>query len=176
MLDNLTRELFLYSPTFRQQVSDAFTDVALERWKAAEATVASVDALIAAGQATPQQLIAQKYARTEASFLRKAMAIQGIYLDPSDQPPPGFNTSTNEVEAKEGISKLINQMLGSPRSTWTWTIDDWMTNQQGATLEIAARLDDLLATMVAAPVGISQQVQEAAAALPAAPAPGRMNI
>ena len=166
MLDGLSQEIFRSSPTFRAQMSSAFTDVALERWKAAEATVAAVNALEAAGTATSEQLIARKYAATEASFLRKSLAIQGVYLDAMDQPSMMAGTEAPDAAARDGITKLINQMFGSPRTTWTWTVADWMANQDTAAAEIATHLDNMFSVMVAAPATVMQQVQAAAAALP----------
>lgn len=171
MLDNLSQEIFRNSPTFRAQMSSAFTDVALERWKVAEATVAAANALIEAGIATSEQLIAKKYAATEASFLRKALAIQGVYLDAMDQPSSMLSKDVADAAAKEGITKLINQMLGSPRTTWAWTVADWMTNQATAVVEIATHLDSMFAAMVAAPSATMQQIQVAAADLPVSRSP-----
>ena len=168
MLDNLSQEIFRNSPTFRGQMSAAFTVVAVERWKAASAIVIGVDALEAAGVATSEQLIARKLASTEVSFLRKALATQGIYLDDGNDQPQMMvaGTMAGDSAAKEGISKLINQMLASPGSTWTWSVSDWMAGQATAAEEIATHLNNMLAAMVAAPAGAAATIQAAAAELP----------
>lgn len=168
MLDNLSHELFLNSPTFRGQMSAAFTVVAVERWKAASAIVIGVNALEAAGVATSEHLIARKLASTEVSFLRKALATQGIYLDDADQPQMMISgTAAGDSAARDGISKLINQMLASPGSSWTWSVSDWMASQATASQEIATHLNTMLSAMVAVPAGVGQQVQADASALSA---------
>lgn len=167
MLDNLSQEIFRNSPTFRGQMSAAFTVVAVERWKAASAIVIGVNALEAAGVATSEQLIARKLASTEVSFLRKALATQGIYLEDGDQPQMmTAGTMAGDSAAREGITKLINQMLASPGSTWTWSVSDWMAGQATAAEEIATHLDNMLAAMVAVPAGAAATIQAAAAELP----------
>ena len=169
MLDNLSQEIFRSTPTFRGQMSAAFTVVAVARWTVASSTVIGVNKLEEAGVATTEQLIARKLAETEASFLRRALATQGIYLDEFTGQTQMMMVGTDAADsaAKEGISKLINQMLSSPGSTWTWSVADWQANQDTAAEEIATHLDNMLAAMVAAPAGVSQQIQTAAAELPA---------
>ncbi len=166
MLDNLSQEIFRSSPTFRAQMSAAFTTVAVARWKAATATILGVDALIEAGTATTEHVIARALAQTEMQFLGQALATQKIYLSGAPQQPMMVGTEAADAAAKEGITKLINQMLGSPGSTWTWSVADWQANQDTAAEEIATHLDNMFAAMVAAPAGVSQQIQAAAADLP----------
>lgn len=168
MLDNLSQELLRSSPTFRNQMSAAFTTVAVARWKMAKATILGVDAMIAAGTATTEHLVAKTLATTESQFLEQALATQKIYLSGTPQPMM-IGTEASDAAAKEGITKLINQMLSSPGSTWTWSVADWQANQDTAAIEISTHLDNMLAAMVAAPAGVSQQIQAAAADLSVSP-------
>jgi hypothetical protein len=145
--DALQLETFVTSPTFRRQVAGALTVVGVERWKAATAVVMQIDVLEMAGTATAEHLIARQIARTERTFLENALAVQGVNLGgfTAPQAMPGMPDP-----AKEGITRLINMLLAMP--SWTWTVNDWMENQADATAEIAARMNDLLASLTAAPV------------------------
>lgn len=166
MLDNLSQELLRNSPTFRNQMSAAFTTVAIARWKAAKATILGVDALLAAGTATTEHVVARTLATTETQFLEQALATQKIYLVSGLQQPVMMGGEASDAAAKEGITKLINQMLGSPASTWAWTVADWQDNQDTAAAEIATHLNNMFAAMVAAPSVVAQQIMAAAAEMP----------
>lgn len=151
--DSLQIETFVTSPTFRRQVAGALTVVGVERWKAATAVILQIDALEAAGQATAEHLIARQIARTERTFLENALAVQGVNLGgfTAPQAMPGMPDP-----AKEGITRLIHMLLVHP--SWTWTVADWLDDQPGAVAEIAARMNDLLASLTAAPT--QQQGEE----------------
>ena len=144
--DALQLETFVTSPTFRRQVAGALTVVGVERWKAATAAILQIDALEAAGQATAEHLIARQIARTERTFLENALAVQGVNLGgfTAPQAMPGMPDP-----AKEGITRLINMLLAMP--SWTWTVADWLDDQPGAAAEIAVRMNEMLASLTAAP-------------------------
>lgn len=144
--DSLQLETFAASPTFRRQVAGALTSVGIERWKVATATVMTVDALEAGGQATAEYLIARQIARTERTFLENALAVQGVNLGgfTAPQAMPGMPDP-----AKEGITRLINMLLALP--AWTWTVADWLADQSGAAAEIATRMNEMLAALTAMP-------------------------
>lgn len=138
--DSLQMELFVNSPTFRRQVANALTTVGVTRWKAATTTIMLVDAAEQAGQVSGEQLIARQFARTERAFLENAMAIQGVNIG-------GFAPAMPPTEqaSKEGITRLINMML--THATWTWTVDQWVSNQATANAEIELRINDLLQSL-----------------------------
>lgn len=165
MLDNLSQEILRNSPTFRSQVTNAFTAVAINRWKNAKTIAVGVDALTQAGAATTDDLIARTYAQTEMAFLEQALAKQRIYFGQYQQQQniAGLNMDM----AADSITKLIDQMIGSPGSTWSWSVADWQANQETAIEEIATHLNNMFTSMVAVPSEQAQQIQQAAAALPA---------
>jgi len=142
--DTLQQEIFVNSPTFRRQVASALTTVGITRWKAATATVMTVDALAAQNAATTEQLIARQVAKTERTFIENALAVQGINLGGFTAPVamPGAPDP-----AKEGISRMINMLLA--HANWDWTVAEWIENQAGANAEIEARMNDLLASLAA---------------------------
>ena len=144
--DSLQLETFTSSPTFRRQVAGALTVVGVERWKAATAVVMQIDVLEMAGTATAEHLIARQIARTERTFLENALAVQGVNLGgfTAPQAMPGMPDP-----AKEGITRLINMLLALP--TWEWTVADWLADQPGAAAEIAARMNEMLGALTAAP-------------------------
>jgi len=117
-----------------------------------------------AGAATTDDLIARTYAQTEMAFLEQALAKQRIYFGQYQQQNIA---GPNMDMAADSITKLIDQMIGSPGSTWSWSVADWQANQETAIEEIATHLDNMFASMVAVPSEQAQQIQQAAAALPA---------
>lgn len=145
MISALEQELLRNSPTFRNQVSAAFTTVAMERWKAARLTIATINAL--GENATVEQALAKEMAMTERAFLEQALNTQGVNITGSMQPiaAPG---SGLEQAAKEGITRMINQML---TSTWAWTVQEWLDGQATAITEIQTRLNEMFAAIVALP-------------------------
>ena len=136
MLDNLSQEILRNSPTFRNQVTNAFTAVAINRWKNAKTIAVGVDALAQAGAATTDDLIARTYAQTEMAFLEQALAKQRIYFGQYQQQNIA---GPNMDMAADSITKLIDQMIGSPGSTWSWSVADWQANQETAIEEIATQ-------------------------------------
>lgn len=152
-LDALQQELLRNSPTFRSQVSAAFTSVALARWKMANITVLSVDAAEMTGTATTEMMVARVIAKTERTFLEKSLSTQGVDIV-GNQQPTTLSFSQSQDAAREGVTKMINQLLGDPATTWTWTVQEWIENSGTAVVEIAARLNDMIASMSAIPTSM----------------------
>lgn len=161
MLSGLEQELLINSPTFRTQVANAFTAVAVRRWKLAKFTAMSVDGLIQAGTATISDLVARSYAQTEMAFLEQSLAKQKIYLGQHNQQPYDGPGAINIAE--ESTTRLINQLFSC--GAWTWSVAEWLGNQSAAIAAATTALDTMLADMVAVPSQQASEIQQAAATL-----------
>jgi hypothetical protein len=144
--DGLQIETFVSSPTFRRQVAGALTNVGIERWKGAVGVIMTVNA--STEPLTAEQMIARQLATTERQFLENALAVQGVNLG-VQQNTQGLQLVGASDPAKEGITRLVNMLLASPG--WTWTVSDWIDGQATAITEISTRLNELLASLSAAP-------------------------
>lgn len=99
--------------------------------------------------------------------MRSVFSLAMLYLRASAHLEHFGRVADRHVLVICGDAPLTVHDLGSPGSTWSWSVADWQANQETAIEEIATHLDNMFASMVAVPSEQAQQIQQAAAALPA---------
>ena len=160
--DRIQTELFSNSPTFKEQVRSGMLSVSINRWKVATALIAQID-LKEKELSTSNILlstsesVARTMARAEVSFLEESLSKQGVRLSPNTPYSNLVAGVDNEKARDNEIVRLIGLLL--LQQTWTWSVNQWIENQEQAPLYIAQQVNSLLSSLAMPP---ASEVESAA--------------